>query len=73
MLEFAEVIRVVGARDGGRRMATEWVVDYEHLKRWLVLTGANPSRRLLDMLQTILVGGVPNPEPRARKPGHEEG
>ena len=73
VLEFGKVIHVVGARDGGFRMATEWIVDPEHLKRWLILTGANPSKELLDVLQTILVGGVPNPDMRARKPGHEGG
>jgi hypothetical protein len=79
-LEAGEVIRRVGAEKGGRRLATEWTVQPGGLKRWLILIGANPSRTLLGLLDTILMGGAPhpeahgeNPDMEGEKPGHRSG
>ena len=70
-LEAGEVIRRVGAEKGGRRLATEWAVDPDGLKRWLILIGANPSPKLLSLLDTILMSGAPRPEADGENPDME--
>ncbi|MBF9058766.1 hypothetical protein HKCCSP123_06175 [Rhodobacterales bacterium HKCCSP123] len=39
---------------GGKGNATEWIIDYTGLKRWLVHVGANPHPTLLDKLSKAL-------------------
>lgn len=67
-LEAGEVIRVIGEKKGGRKLATEWIVDPKGLKKWLILIGANPSPTLLGLLDTILIGGAPHPDMEGEKP-----
>jgi hypothetical protein len=67
-LEAGKVIHRVGAENGGRRLATEWIVDPKGLSRWLILIGANPSPKLVDLLDTILIGGARYPEAQLENP-----
>lgn len=70
-LEAGQVIRRVGAEKGGRRLATEWIVQPGEMKRWLILIGANPSPTLLGLIDTILIGGAPHPDASGQNPDME--
>ncbi|WP_223428859.1 hypothetical protein [Tateyamaria pelophila] len=67
-LEAGRVIWRVGAEKGGRRLATEWIIDFGGLKKWLILIGANPSPMLLGLLESILIGGAPYPKAQPENP-----
>lgn len=50
----ALVVVEVGNQTGGRGIATEWIIDPNALRMWLVVVGANPSQKLVDRLRRVL-------------------
>lgn len=68
-LEAGGVVHVASHATGGRRLSTEWWIDPAGLRRWLILTRANPSRDLLRDLAAILGERPSQADAGGGKPG----
>lgn len=58
LLKNYNIIYPVANEDGGRNLATEFIVSFRAIRRWLCAARFNPSRQLLSKLEALEVFDV---------------